>query len=80
MQIRHRFTDALIDRRKDIGMSRGKAAAAAGLDISALFRLERGQREPTFATVEKLALVLGFDVMVGRGGTIYTWEDTGDGS
>lgn len=50
---------AIADRRNRRKLSQGAAARAAGLDESTLSRIERGDRVPKFATLERIAEALG---------------------
>lgn len=71
---RTNLSEALWDRRTELGMTRAVVAEKANIDPSALLRLEKGDRAPFFATVERLAAVLDMDVMVGKDGMVITWD------
>ena len=48
--------------RTDAGLSQQKVADLAGLSVSAVRMFEYGTREPTFATLVKLAGALGVEL------------------
>ena len=56
--IKHNFHAALKQRRLNAGLSLRKVAVRAGMDISALFKLESGRTEPSWGTVLRLAHAL----------------------
>lgn len=49
----------LRERREEAGLSVQEAADASGMAYSAFARLERGEREPTISTLQRLAAALG---------------------
>lgn len=49
-------------RRKDLGLSQEGLAHEAGLDRSYVGRIERGEHNPTFIALVKLARAMGCDV------------------
>lgn len=53
------FGKILRDRRKERALSQEKLALDAGLERVFISMLERGQRQPTFQTILKLAAPLG---------------------
>jgi transcriptional regulator with XRE-family HTH domain len=55
------FADRLRTQREAAGLSQYALAKKSGLTKQALSRLELGEREPTWATVQLLALALGVD-------------------
>lgn len=50
---------ALAEKREELGLSQTEVAARMGTSQSALARLERGEGNPTLATVERYAFALG---------------------
>lgn len=56
------FADKLKELREKAGLSRRELAEKAGLARDAVASLEQGRREPTWATVQKLAAALGVDM------------------
>jgi transcriptional regulator with XRE-family HTH domain len=55
-----RFDPAALTRlRKERGWNRRELAAAAGVDPSAITRLEQGKRDPRATTVTLIAMALG---------------------
>ena len=52
------FGAAVRRRRKEIGISQGALASAAGLSRTYLVEVERGRRNPTLLTIELLAATL----------------------
>ena len=55
------FADRLRDLRERAGLSQYAVAKLSGLSKQALSRLELGDNEPTWATVQLLAAALGVD-------------------
>jgi transcriptional regulator with XRE-family HTH domain len=55
------FADRLKSLRESAGLSQYALAQRSGLTKQALSRLELGEREPTWATVQLLAAALGVD-------------------
>lgn len=49
------FAAVLARLRKAVGLSQAELARKAGLSRMGLFNLERGEREPTWRTVQALA-------------------------
>jgi transcriptional regulator with XRE-family HTH domain len=56
------FGARLRELRKAAGLTQEQLAQAAGVTVSALTKLERGQAEPTWPTATKLAAALGVSV------------------
>ncbi len=54
----------LRDRRKQLGLTQPHLAELAGLSVNTLYKLERGQSNPTWEVVHKLAEVLGMEITV----------------
>jgi len=57
----NQFAGRLRERREAVGLSQYALAKLSGLTKQALSRLELGAREPTWNTVQRLALALGVD-------------------
>src|SRR5262245_36686152 len=55
------FAEKLRERREFAGLSQYALAKLSGLTKQALSRLEMGEREPTWNTVQRLAAALGVD-------------------
>jgi transcriptional regulator with XRE-family HTH domain len=55
------FARALREHREAAGLSMYALAKRTGLTKQAVSRLEQGDREPTWTTVQRLALALGVD-------------------
>jgi transcriptional regulator with XRE-family HTH domain len=55
------FADRLRELRGKAGLSQAELANRAGLHRFGISKLELGLREPTWATVQALALALGVD-------------------
>jgi transcriptional regulator with XRE-family HTH domain len=55
------FAEKLRERRETAGLSQYALAKRSGLTKQALSRLEMGEREPTWNTVQRLAAALGVD-------------------
>jgi transcriptional regulator with XRE-family HTH domain len=55
------FAEQLQRLRKAAGISQYALAQRSGLSKQALSRLEKGEREPSWATVQRLATALGVD-------------------
>lgn len=51
-------------RRKELGITQPHLAELAQLSTNTLYKLERGQSNPTLQVLEKLADVLGMDVVL----------------
>ncbi|HEY7359035.1 MAG TPA: helix-turn-helix transcriptional regulator [Ktedonobacterales bacterium] len=49
----------LAEKREELGLSQAEVAARMGTSQSALARLERGEGNPTLATVERYASAMG---------------------
>ena len=53
------FADTLKRLRQEAGMTKTDLAAKAGLHRMGLVKLERGERQPSWETVQALAKALG---------------------
>ena len=61
-------------RRKTLRVSQHQLADLAGISINTLYKIERGQANPTLSTLEKIADTLGMEVCL----RIKDLENTGD--
>ena len=53
---------AVRDRRKELGITQPHLAELAGVSTNTLYKLERGQGNPTLDVLNKLAEVLGMEL------------------
>jgi y4mF family transcriptional regulator len=58
----NRVGQAIRDRRKELGITQPHLADVAGISTNTLYKLERGQGNPTFDVLTKLAEVLGMEL------------------
>jgi transcriptional regulator with XRE-family HTH domain len=56
------FAARLAALRRGAGLSQRRLADAAGLSVNYVARLERGERAPSWGTVQALAAALGVEV------------------
>lgn len=52
------------ERRKALGITQPHLAELAGVSVNTLYKLERGQANPSWEVVGKLAEVLGLEVTI----------------
>ena len=57
-----RLAEDLLGQREDAGVSRRQLAAASGVDVRYLARIEAGRESPSLATYQRLAAALGADL------------------
>lgn len=50
------------DRRKVLGITQPHLAELADLSVNTLYKLERGQTNPTLEVLEKICFVLGLEI------------------
>ncbi|TMU50770.1 helix-turn-helix domain-containing protein [Flagellimonas algicola] len=50
------------ERRKALKVTQPQLAALAGVSVTTLYQIERGQGNPTLDTLDKIADVLGMEV------------------
>lgn len=50
------------ERRKTLRVTQAQLAELAGVSINTLYKIERGQANPTLATLTKIANVLGMEL------------------
>jgi transcriptional regulator with XRE-family HTH domain len=53
------MTTKLQELREERLMTQAELAGRAGITTATISRIENGRRQPTFATIKKLALALG---------------------
>ncbi len=53
---------AIRERRKELGVTQPHLAELAGVSTNTLYKLERGQGNPTLDVLNKLAEVLGMEL------------------
>lgn len=58
VQVQNKVVDALIARRKELGLSHEKLAALAGLHRTAISHIENRRRNPTLLVCLRLAKAL----------------------
>lgn len=56
--------DKIRKRRKELGITQPHLAELAGISLNTLYRLERGQNNPSLEIMNRLALVLGMEVKI----------------
>lgn len=52
----------ILQRRKSLKITQPDLAELAGISVNSLYKIERGQANPTLELIEKIAGVLGLDV------------------
>jgi y4mF family transcriptional regulator len=57
-----RVSKAIRDRRKELGITQPHLAEVAGVSTNTLYKLEKGQGNPTLDVLTKLAEVLGMEL------------------
>ena len=58
----NRVGQAIRDRRKELGITQPHLAEVAGVSTNTLYKLEKGQGNPTLEVLNKLADVLGMEL------------------
>lgn len=58
----NRVGKAIRDRRKELGITQPHLAEVAGVSTNTLYKLEKGQGNPTLEVLNKLAEVLGMEL------------------
>ena len=58
----NRVGQAIRDRRKELGITQPHLAEVAGVSTNTLYKLEKGQGNPTLDVLTKLAEVLGMEL------------------
>lgn len=51
-------------RRRDFGITQGKLAQMAEVNINTLTQIERGEGNPTIRTIEKVLKIIGMELTV----------------
>ncbi len=54
--------DFIRNRRKELGITQPHLAEIAGVSVNTLYKLERGQANPSLDVLNKLAEVLGMEI------------------
>lgn len=54
----------LKDRRKTLGITQPHLAELADISVNTLYKIERGQANPTLEVLQKLTDVLGLDIIL----------------
>jgi y4mF family transcriptional regulator len=54
----------LKDRRKALGITQPHLAELADISVNTLYKIERGQANPTLEVLQKLTDVLGLDIIL----------------
>ena len=62
IEIMAQLVEAIIARRKELGLTQEEAALRAGIRQSAIARLEGGSAIPRLDTLVKIAISLGLDI------------------
>ena len=55
---------ALRNRRKELGITQPHLAELANVSTNTLYKLERGQSNPSFEVLSKLSEILGMEIIV----------------
>jgi transcriptional regulator with XRE-family HTH domain len=58
LRYRFDFVEQIVDRRRELGLTQQRVAAAAGLHQSVVSRIEQGVADPTARTLAALARAL----------------------
>jgi transcriptional regulator with XRE-family HTH domain len=53
---------AIQRRRKALKITQSHLAALAGISVNSLYKIERGEANPTLELIEKIVAVLGLEV------------------
>jgi transcriptional regulator with XRE-family HTH domain len=53
---------AIMERRKDLGITQSRLAELADININTLYKLEKGQANPTLDVLVKIADILGMEL------------------
>jgi transcriptional regulator with XRE-family HTH domain len=53
---------AIRDRRKILKITQPSLAELAGISVNSLYKIERGEGNPTVELLEKIAVVLGMEL------------------
>jgi len=54
--------ETIKSRRKELGITQPHLAELAGISINTLYKLERGQSNPSLEVLNKLAEVMGMEI------------------
>ena len=56
--------ETIRDRRKELGITQPHLAELAGISVNTLYKIERGQNNPTLAVLNKILDVLGLELKI----------------
>lgn len=56
------FGNQIKERRKTLKITQPDLAEMAGISINTLYKIERGQANPTFDVLNKITDILGLDI------------------
>ncbi len=56
--------DTIKDRRKELGITQAHLAELAGVSTNTLYKIERGQANPSLHVLNKLTEVLGMELTI----------------
>lgn len=54
--------ESIRSRRKELGITQPHLAELAGISLNTLYKLERGQSNPSLEVLNKLAEVMGMEI------------------
>ncbi len=54
--------NVILQRRKALRVTQPDLAALAGISVNSLYKIERGEANPTLELVDKIATVLGLEL------------------
>ncbi len=60
----HQFGESIRERRKQLGITQPHLAELAKISTNTLYKLERGQGNPSLILLSKLAEVLGMELIL----------------
>lgn len=60
----YKLGQLVMERRKSLGITQMKLAELAEININTLYKLERGQTNPTFEVLIKIAEILGMEIKI----------------
>ncbi|MFA6863249.1 MAG: helix-turn-helix transcriptional regulator [Dysgonamonadaceae bacterium] len=60
----NRLGETIRDRRNELGITQPHLAELANISTNTLYKLERGQGNPSLKVLDKLAEVLGMEIIL----------------
>lgn len=60
----NRLGETIRNRRNELGITQPHLAELANISINTLYKLERGQGNPSLKVLDKLAEVLGMEIIL----------------